>query len=84
MSLKQVIFHALALRTLARMPRNEADRVRRKIYQYAAEPEALKMNVKKLQGRPGFRLRVGNWRVIFDENGDVLDVLEIGSRGSIY
>lgn len=82
--MKQVIFHAPALRVLARMPRNEADRVRRKIYQYAAEPEALKMNVKKLQGRPGLRLRVGNWRVIFDENGDVLDVLEIGSRGSIY
>ena len=82
--MKQVIFHVPALRTLARMPRNEADRVRRKIYQYAAEPEALKMNVKKLQGRPGLRLRVGNWRVIFDVNGDVLVVLEIGSRGSIY
>ncbi len=82
--MKQVIFHTPALRTLARMPRNEADRIRRKIHQYAAEPEALKMNVKKLQGRPGFRLRVGNWRVIFDENGDILDVLEVGSRGSIY
>ncbi len=42
------------------------------------------MNVKKLQGRAGFRLRVGNWRVIFDENGEVLDVLDVDSRGSIY
>jgi mRNA interferase RelE/StbE len=82
--MKQVVFHAPALRTLARIPRNEADRLRRKIYQYADDPSAVKANVKKLQGRAGFRLRVGNWRVIFDENGDVLDVLEIGSRGSIY
>jgi mRNA interferase RelE/StbE len=82
--MKQVVFHAPALRTLARIPRNEADRLRRKIYQYADDPSAVKANVKKLQGRVGFRLRVGNWRVIFDENGDVLDVLEIGSRGSIY
>jgi mRNA interferase RelE/StbE len=82
--MKQVVFHAPALRTLARIPRNEADRIRRKIYQYADDPSAVKANVKKLQGRAGFRLRVGNWRVIFDENGDVLDVLEIGSRGSIY
>jgi mRNA interferase RelE/StbE len=82
--MKQVVFHAPALRTLARMPRNEADRIRRKIYQYAADPAAQKANVKKLQGRAGFRLRVGNWRVIFDENGDVLDVLEVDSRGSIY
>lgn len=82
--MKQVVFHAPALRTLARIPRNEADRIRRKIYQYAADPAAQKANVKKLQGRAGFRLRVGNWRVIFDENGDVLDVLEVDSRGNIY
>ena len=82
--MKQVFFHAPALRKLARMPRNEADRIRRKISQYADDPGSLKANVKKLQGREGFRLRVGNWRVIFDENGDVLDVLDIDSRGSIY
>lgn len=82
--MKQVVFRAPALRTLARIPRNEAERIRQKIYQYAADPAALKMNVKKLQGRQGFRLRVGNWRVIFDENGDVLEVLEVDSRGSIY
>ncbi|MCO5139375.1 MULTISPECIES: type II toxin-antitoxin system RelE/ParE family toxin [unclassified Shinella] len=82
--MKQVVFHAPALRTLARIPRNEADKIRRKIYQYAADPAAQKANVKKLQGRAGFRLRVGNWRVIFDANGDVLDVLEVDSRGSIY
>ena len=82
--MKQVVFHAPALRTLARMPRNEADRIRRKVYQYADDPASLKTNVKKLKGREGFRLRVGNWRVIFDENGDVLDVLDVDSRGSIY
>ena len=82
--MKQVVFHAPALRTLARMSRNEADRIRRKVCQYADDPASLKANVKKLHGREGFRLRVGNWRVIFDENGDVLDVLDIDSRGSIY
>ncbi|KQY15331.1 type II toxin-antitoxin system RelE family toxin [Rhizobium sp. Root482] len=82
--MKQVFFHTPALRTLARIPRNEAEKIRRKIYQYADDPSALKTNVKKLQGREGFRLRVGNWRVIFDENGEVLDVLEVDSRGSIY
>ena len=82
--MKQVVFHAPALRTLARMPRNEADRIRQKVSKYADDPGSLKANVKKLHGREGFRLRVGNWRVIFDENGDVLDVLDIDIRGSIY
>lgn len=82
--MKQVILHRAALRTLLRIPRNEAERIREKIFQYAADPGSLKANVKKLQGREGYRLRVGNWRVIFDENGEVLDILDIDSRGSIY
>ena len=37
-----------------------------------------------LQGRTGIRLRVGDWRVIMDEDGNVLAVLDIGPRGGIY
>ena len=29
-------------------------------------------DVKKLQGTDGYRLRVGDFRIIFDKNGDVL------------
>lgn len=82
--MKQVVLHRAALRTLLRIPKNEAERIREKISQIAADPKSLKTNVKKLQGREGYRLRVGNWRVIFDENGDVLDIFDIDSRGSIY
>lgn len=81
---KTIIFHDAARRTLRRIPANEALKIRKKIELYAERPEALKANIKKLQGRVGYRLRVGNWRVVFDENGDVLDILEIDSRGSIY
>ena len=66
------------------MPADQAQRVRSKIELYAADPAAMANNVTKLQGRDGFRLRVGDWRVIFDEVGTVLAVLEIGSRGGIY
>ena len=39
-----------------------------------------------LRGRPGFRLRVGTWRVIFerDEEAQTIDVLRIGPRGDVY
>jgi len=42
--------------------------------------------VKKLKGRDGYRLRVGDWRVVYDiEAGKlVLIVIEIGPRGDIY
>ncbi|MEW6643623.1 MAG: type II toxin-antitoxin system RelE/ParE family toxin [Pseudomonadota bacterium] len=66
------------------MPADTARLIRGKIEQYAARPASLANNVKKLQGRDGYRLRVGDWRVIFDQDGRVLDVLQIGPRGSIY
>jgi mRNA-degrading endonuclease RelE of RelBE toxin-antitoxin system len=40
----------------------------------------------KLQGRDGYKLRIGNWRVIYDLHDDrrVMQVLEAGPRGGIY
>ncbi|MBF0135064.1 MAG: type II toxin-antitoxin system RelE/ParE family toxin [Magnetococcales bacterium] len=66
------------------MPANEARLVQRKITLYAKDPASQVANVRKLQGRDGYRLRVGDWRVIFDQDGNVLDILEIGPRGGIY
>ena len=39
-----------------------------------------------LRGRPGFRLRIGGWRVIFDRHEEAreIDVLRIGPRGDVY
>ena len=41
-------------------------------------------NVKRLQGRNGYRLRVGKYRVIFDDDGRVVFVEKIGARGDVY
>lgn len=41
-------------------------------------------DVKALQGRNGYRLRVGSYRVIFDMDGNVLFIEQIGNRGQIY
>lgn len=41
-------------------------------------------DVKKLQGRNGYRLRIGDYRVIFDKNGNVLYIEHIHNRGQVY
>jgi len=41
-------------------------------------------DVVKLQGIDGFRLRVGNFRVIYDILGNIIDIIDVGSRGQIY
>ena len=80
----QIVYASGALRALRRMPANEARKIRSKIEQYADDPASLANNVKRLIGRPGYRLRIGDWRVIFDRNGRDLTILAIGGRGGIY
>lgn len=81
--MKPVSYSRSALKTLRKMPRDTAERIMGKVDQYAADPASQANNVKALQGREGVRLRVGDWRVIM-RDGEVLAVLEIGPRGSIY
>lgn len=82
--MKNVTYKPAALKVLRRMPRNEAERIRSKVRQYADDPTSQANNVKALKGREGIRLRVGDWRVIMDDQGEVLDVLRIGPRGGVY
>ncbi|WP_035097604.1 hypothetical protein [Devosia sp. LC5] len=57
-------------------------RGRHRLVWYAGAEAAWFMQDGHL-GRPGIRLRVGDWRVIM-EDGVVLEVLEIGPRGGVY
>ncbi|MCM2357171.1 MAG: type II toxin-antitoxin system RelE/ParE family toxin [Geobacteraceae bacterium] len=68
------------------MPRPTAILIRDKLRQLAVDPYATNNNVTKLQGREGYRLRVGDWRVIYEIRDECLTilVLDIGPRGGIY
>ena len=43
----------------------------------------LEGDIKKLQGPGGYRLRVGNFRVLFNVDGIIIDIIDIGNRGQI-
>ncbi len=74
-----------AVKTLAAMPRNVRETVKRKIETLAHDPFGAP-NVKQLAGGQGHRLRVGDWRVIYevDLGRVVVHVLKIGPRGGVY
>lgn len=58
-----------------------------KIMTYAANPDAQRNNVKRLQGSDYYRLRVGNYRVIFSiENGQltIMVVQRVRHRKDAY
>ncbi|QOG05713.1 type II toxin-antitoxin system RelE/ParE family toxin [Aureimonas sp. OT7] len=81
--MKEITYRPAAVKALRRMPANTARRIVGKIETYAADPSSQANNIKKLQGRDGIRLRLGDWRVIM-QDGVVLDVLNIGPRGGVY
>lgn len=82
--MRAISYTRQALKALRKMPADTAQRIIAKIEQYAQEPETQANNVTALKGREGIRLRVGDWRVIMNDDGVVLAVLEIGPRGSVY
>lgn len=77
---------AKARRALDRMPRDLRERIMRRIGALAADPFAVELDVKKLRGFDGFRLRIGDWRVIYqvDQGRVVVLVLAVAPRGDVY
>jgi DNA-binding XRE family transcriptional regulator/mRNA-degrading endonuclease RelE of RelBE toxin-antitoxin system len=73
-----------AARALVHMPTNTARRIRAKIEQYARDPAGVANNVKRLRGGNEMRLRVGDWRGIFRQDGVVLAIIRIAPRGEAY
>ena len=78
----EIRFSKSAAKALVRS--NKRVLIRQKIGELADDPLSLSANVKRLQGRPEYRLRVQDWRVIFRIEDDVLWIDDIAPRGSAY
>lgn len=78
--MKSIIYTADALKNL-RTYRSDAERIQDKIRLYATSGAG---NIEDMVGRSDKRLRVGDFRVIFEESEDIVMVTKIGTRGSVY
>ncbi|MFZ5857089.1 MAG: type II toxin-antitoxin system RelE family toxin [Chloroflexota bacterium] len=81
----QVIIHRKAEKILKRLDGDILERIRRAIRGLASEPRP--MGYKKLSGYENlYRLRVGDWRIIYAIEDDklIVLVLEISTRGGAY
>lgn len=71
-----------AVKFIAKQPKPQRERLLRAIYRLP-----FMGDIKAMQGYAGFyRLRVGDYRVIYTVNDDVLlvRVIEVGNRGDVY
>ena len=82
----QLTLKRQAIRALQRMPRQQAQRIRLEMERVAQNPDRRDLDIAPLTGRPGFRLRVGDLRIIFerDDAARAIDILRIAPRGQVY
>ena len=95
----EIVYKRSAARILRRVDRKTAGRVLEALEKLAEDPEREDLDVKPLSGAEGFRLRVGDWRILFDretverptegredetEQVEVITVQAIRPRGGAY
>ena len=76
-----------AVSYLKRLEQSARKRIVETVEKLASDPAATDIDVKPLQGRPGeFRLRVGEYRIIYEPEHAILliSVISVRPRGDVY
>jgi len=72
-----------AIKVLSKLDKTEAKKILNKISELAKYPHIP--NIKKLTNfEPPYRLRVGNYRVLFDIEDTTLTIYKVRHRKDIY
>ena len=82
----QIVIRNAAAKMLRRIPSDRRTQILQRVKDLAADPNSRGLDVRPLAGGESFRLRVGDYRVIFslDRPSGVLTVDAIGTRGDVY
>jgi mRNA interferase RelE/StbE len=79
--MKPIVFTATGARQWAKLSSDVRRRIDARLTYFAATGHG---DVKRLKGRDGARLRIGDWRVIFYEDQGAIVVSAVGHRREIY
>lgn len=73
-----------AIKALEKISEPHYSQIKTSIYQLAEDPRPI--GCKKLKGRDGYRIRVGNYRIIYEIFDQILtiDIIAVGHRKDIY
>ena len=78
--MKRITFTPRATTQWLKLSQDVRHRVNARLLHFA---ETGQGDIKRLKGRSGARLRVGDWRVIFFEERNVIVVTDVGHRREI-
>jgi len=79
----KLVYTRRAARDISKLQKSVKERVRKSLEKYAEEPfsHARKM-VDSTLGN--YRFRIGEYRVLFDIEGDEIVILRVGHRSEVY
>ena len=77
-----IIWKEGVLRDLEKLEKSIASRIYKKVGELSKDPSSK--DIKKLKGLDTYRLRVGDYRVLFDIDKDNIIILKISHRKKIY
>jgi mRNA interferase RelE/StbE len=79
--MKRIAFTPASARQWIKLSEDVRRRIDARLAEFATSGRG---DVKRLRGRMGSRLRVGDWRLIFYEERDAIVVVAVGHRREIY
>lgn len=79
--MRPIVFVPAAARQWARLSDDIRRRIDARLTDFATSGKG---DIKRLKGRAGARLRVGDWRVIFYEERETIVIVAVGHRREIY
>jgi mRNA interferase RelE/StbE len=81
-----LLIEPTARKQMKSLPQRTQKQIRSKLDLLCEAPRQAGLDVKKLQGRDGYRLRVGDYRVIYtlDDGRLIVRVIDVGHRQGIY
>jgi len=80
-NMKSIVFRPASARQWSKLSADVRRRIDVRLTEFAASGKG---DVKRLKGRNGARLRVGDWRVIFYEERGTIVIVAVGHRREIY
>ena len=82
----QLKYRRQARNYLANLPFKIKSRIVNKLHELKENPDAPTLDVDTLKGGVGYRLRVGQYRIIYTRHEDqlIIEVVTIRPRGDIY
>ena len=82
----QLKYRRQARNYLARLPFKIKSRIVNRLHELKENPDTPTLDVDTLKGGAGYRLRVGQYRIIYTRHEDqlIIEVVTIRPRGDIY